>query len=136
MKKNLVSLIILFVTTSLLTGCENTKTLTCTSGTGDDSEEIYTYKFSKDQLKTIIVKEIVKVESKEEGEKYKKQAEEEMKLFADKPLSLKVTVKDKEVIAVTEIDVEKLSDEDREGLDNITYEEMKKNSEKTGMHCK
>lgn len=133
MKKRWIILIIL---AAILTGCGNTKTLTCTTGADDGVEEIYTFKFTDEKLKTIIVKEIVETESVEEAEEYKKQAEEDMKLFANQSLTTKVTLKDKTVTSVIEVKVEDLKDEDKADYENVTYEEMKKNSEKTGLSCK
>lgn len=133
MKKKWLLFIISVV---ILTGCGNTKTLTCTTGDGDVGE-IYTFKFTKEKLKTIVVKEIVEAESKEEAEAYKKQVEEELKIFAKMyNLTTKVTVKDKKVTSIIEVDIDKLADENKNDFENATYEEMKKNSEKAGMSCK
>ncbi len=133
MKKQWFVFIILVV---MLTGCGNTKTLTCTTGAEDGVEEIYTFQFTKEKLKTIIAKEIVELESKDEAEEYKKQVEEDLKLFSEQAFTTKVTVKDKKVTSVIEIKIEDLKDEDKNDYENATYEEMKKNSEKTGLSCK
>jgi len=126
-----------FILLLILTGCGNTKTLTCSSENDGGVTEKYTFKFSKEKLKTIIFEETVEVESEEEGEKYKKQVEEEMKVFS-KLYNLKsnVTFKNKKVISTIEVTIEKLNDEYKSEFENVTYEEMKQNSTKTGLSCK
>ncbi len=136
MKRKLIALTALLVTAVTLTGCGNTKTLTCTA-TENGEKETYTYKFSKDKLTKATIKAEMEAESEEQAQEYKKSAEEEgAGLFEGEGITTKVEVKGKKVMATIEMDIEKMSEEDKATVANKTYDEIKKEAEEDGYTCK
>ena len=135
MKRKLIALTALLVTAVTLTGCGNTKTLTCTM-TEDGVTETHVYKFSKDKLTKMTYKEEMEAESEEQAQEYKKLAEESSELLSGEGITTKVDVKGKKVTSVMEADLSKMDDDAKKNVEDTTYDEVKKEEEEDGFSCK
>lgn len=137
MKKYLIAVVVLLL---VMTGCGNTKKLTCTLEK-EKSKEVLTFNYKKDEL--------VKVEGISTIYANKEVNEEDLALYGEFTCSLlgdeeyidcSIEPKGKNVEITITMDLENLTDAELEEMgyakENSSYEEMKKDAEADGYTCK
>ncbi len=141
MKRKFIVLTALLVTVVTLTGCGNTKTLTCTNDTNATREAKIVY--SKDEVKKMTIKQFLgEGSTKEEVEEAKKTYEEQLEKNKKDGMTVKVIVEDMKLFLSMEVEIDKLDEETKKSyLESVagadqSYDATKKSLEDEGYICK
>ena len=140
MKKYLIALVALLV---VVTGCGNTKKLTCTE-TDEGTETVAVMEFDKENAMTKMTvtatEKFEKELTKEELEMYQGISSLACASFTAESVECEVNVTSKELKLVVSYDITKMTDEElaEAGLtkENTTYDAAKKDLEDDGYTCK
>lgn len=136
MKKKIVMMSCLFMALLVLTGC-GSKKLVCTSTEKGSSIKAVT-EFKDNKAFTTTVETTEEAASEEEAKQLKETYEAMLGLMTNESVTMEVKVDGKKVTLIATLNIEKMTDEDRQEEFNgdITYDGMKKYYEADGYTCK
>lgn len=137
MKKYLIAVVVLLL---VVTGCGNSKKLTCTlEKDGSKDELVMTYK--KDELVKVVATSIIYSDEEVNKDDLALYEEFTCSLLGDKEyIDCSIEAKGKNVEITITMDLENLTEEELEEMgytkENSSYEEMKKSAEEDKYICK